>query len=83
MGQNLTVQKIYSSLTEPQMMLGMPKKIGLMLMLMTVMATVAWTQYWFIIVSFAMAFIFRHAAKEDPYFFEMAMAIMKMKEVYD
>lgn len=74
---------VFRSLMEPQLMFGLPRRFGAALA--TVTLVVVWNagQWWFLPVMILIAYASSRAAKQDPYFFDVTMELLRLPKELD
>lgn len=74
---------VYRSLLTPQMFLGMPRMLGLLVAIFTMAMVVGASQYWFLAVFIVVVFVFRKMSNEDVYFFDIFRRLVRLPDVMD
>ena len=65
-----TTSPVYRSLSHPVLFFGMPGRLGMPLVVMTLGIAFTLVQYWFVLVGLAAILLVRGVTKIDPYFFD-------------
>ena len=65
-----TASPVYRSLSHPVLFLGMPGRLGMGLVVMTLGIAFTLVQYWFVLVGVAAILLVRAVTTIDPYFFD-------------
>lgn len=65
-----TASTVYRSLSHPVLFLGMPSRLGMPLVVMTLGIAFTLVQYWFVLVGVAAIILVRAVTRVDPYFFD-------------
>ena len=65
-----TSSPVYRSLSHPVLFLGMPGRLGMALVVMTLGIAFTLVQYWFLAVGLAAILLARAVTAIDPYFFD-------------
>ncbi len=74
---------IFKSLIPPQLIFGMPRKLFVAVITATVAIVFSLGQLWFIPVAVILVIIFSAMSKQDPYFFDISSALIKLPKVMD
>lgn len=73
---------IHSSLTQPIMMGGVPRKFAILNGTMLFAITLGLHQWWGIVLFLVAHVTARHFSKQDPYFFEVLIRHLRQKTYY-
>lgn len=68
---------IHRSLTQPIMVAGLPRNLGLLLWTITAAFALGLHQIWVLPVSLVLHGVFGAAAKRDPYFFDVFLRALR------
>jgi type IV secretion system protein VirB3 len=68
---------VHRSLTEPMLLAGLPRNLGLILWTSTATFAFGLHQIWVLPISLALHAVFATAAKRDPYFFDVVFRALR------
>jgi len=74
---------VYRALLSRQTMMGLPKQLAMALGVLTMTMVVGFGQVWFLVFTVALYVAGRMFAKQDEYFFELALRALKMPDRVD
>jgi type IV secretory pathway TrbD component len=68
---------LHRSLTQPMMVAGLPRSLGLLLWTVTAVFAFGLHQIWVLPVSVGLHLLFAAAAKRDPYFYDVFLRALR------
>lgn len=80
MSAGLLASPVYRSVLLPKLTFGMPRNLFMALGTLTLIAVLSLSQYWFALVSLALAGLFNKMSKTDPFFFDLFMGLLKLPD---